>query len=105
MTKPSASKSHVLYRKQSHAKPTVVRGDGIYLWDSKGKRYIDASGGAVVVNIGHGVAAVADAVRDQIASVAYAHATMFTNEAVEELANLLAAKLPIPDARLFFMTS
>jgi len=99
------TKSHVFYRKQSHPKPTVVRGDGIYLWDSTGKRYIDASGGAVVVNVGHGVTEIADAVRDQLASVAYAHATMFTNQAVEELAALLAEKMPIPDARLFFMTS
>jgi len=99
------AKSAVFYRKHNHHKPTVVRGEGIYLWDSEGKRYIDASGGAVVVNVGHGNNDIANAVRDQIANVAYAHGTMFTSSAVEELASMLAAKLPIPDARLFFMTS
>lgn len=99
------TKSHVFYRKQGHPHPQVVRGEGIYLWDSDGKRYIDASGGAVVVNVGHGVSEIADAVRDQIADVAYAHATMFTSPALETLADRLAQRLPIPDARLFFMTS
>jgi len=97
--------SHVFHRKIGHHKPIVSHGQGIYLWDTDGKRYIDASGGAVVVNVGHGVAEIADAVHDQLANVAFAHATMFTNQAVEELAELLAEKLPVPDARLFFMTS
>lgn len=100
-----SKKSHVFYRKQTHVHPQVVRGEGIYLWDADGKRYIDASGGAVVVNVGHGVTEIADAVRAQIADVAYAHATMFTSPALELLADRLAARLPVPDARLFFMTS
>src|SRR5574341_1115618 len=97
--------SHVFYRKQKRSKPTVSHGEGIYLWDTDGKRYIDASGGAVVVNVGHGVGEIADAIREQAASVAYAHATMFTSPVLEELADRLAEKLPLPDARLFFMAS
>lgn len=97
--------SHVFYRKQDHHKPIISHGEGVYLWDTDGKRYIDASGGPVVVNVGHGVEEIADAVREQLAQVAYAHATMFTSRALEELADRLAAYLPLPDARLFFMTS
>src|SRR5574341_728307 len=97
--------SHVFYRKHHHPKPRISHGDGIYLWDTDGKRYIDASGGAVVVNVGHGVGEIADAIREQAASVAYAHATMFTSPVLEELADRLAEKLPLPDARLFFMAS
>jgi adenosylmethionine-8-amino-7-oxononanoate aminotransferase len=95
--------SHVFHRKHKHAKPVVSHGQGIYLWDTTGKRYIDASGGAVVVNVGHGVAEIADAIREQAAQVAYAHATMFTSQALEELADRLATHMPMPDARLFFL--
>lgn len=97
--------SSVFYRKQGRAKPVISHGEGIYLWDVDGKRYIDASGGAVVVNLGHGLDAIADAMRDQAARVAYAHATMFTSAPLEEFAARLAKRIPMPDARLFFLTS
>ncbi|MBS1253677.1 MAG: Putrescine--pyruvate aminotransferase [Anaerolineales bacterium] len=97
--------SHVLYRKQKHPKPTISHGEGVYLWDTAGKRYIDASGGAVVVNVGHGVQEIADAIGEQAAQVGFAHGTMFTSRPLEELADHLAERLPIPDARMFFMTS
>jgi adenosylmethionine-8-amino-7-oxononanoate aminotransferase len=98
-------RSSVFYRKQGRAKPVISHGEGIYLWDVDGKRYIDASGGAVVVNVGHGIDSIADAMRDQAARVAYAHATMFTSAPLEELAARLAEHIPMPDARLFFLTS
>jgi adenosylmethionine-8-amino-7-oxononanoate aminotransferase len=97
--------SHVFYRKFKHPHPTISHGEGIYLWDTDGKRYIDASGGAVVVNVGHGIKAIAGAMGEQAASVAFAHATMFTSDVLEQLANELAEVTPIPDARLFFMCS
>lgn len=106
MSTPNANPgSHVFYRKHKHAKPTIVRGEGIYLWDDAGRQYTDASGGAVVVNVGHGVSTIAAAMGQQAARVAYAHATMFTTGPVEELAGRLAAYLPVDDARLFFLTS
>ena len=97
--------SSVFYRKHAHHKPTVARGEGVYLYDSDGKQYIDASGGAVVVNVGHGVKEIAEAMGQQAALVGYAHATMFTSEATERLAHRLAEKLPMDDPRLFFLTS
>ncbi len=97
--------SHVFYRKHKSPKPIVSHGEGIYLWDTDGKRYIDASGGAVVVNVGHGVRQIAEAIGEQAARVGYAHATMFTSAALEELSTRLAALLPLPDARIFYLTS
>lgn len=97
--------SHVFHRKHKFTKPTVSHGEGIYLWDTDGKRYIDASGGAVVVNVGHGVKEIADAISKQAAEVAYAHASMFTSPILEEHAERLAAYLPIDDPRLFYMSS
>jgi hypothetical protein len=101
----SPEQSSVFYRKHKFQKPVISHGEGIYLWDTDGKRYIDASGGAIVVNVGHGIGEIAQAMADQAAQVAYAHATMFTSQPVEELATRLAAHLPLPDARLFFTSS
>lgn len=97
--------SHVLYRAHRRKKPVISHGKGIYLWDTDGKQYIDASGGAVVVNVGHGITEIADAIRNQAADVAYVHATMFTNQALEDLSDQLASRIPLPDARMFYLSS
>jgi adenosylmethionine-8-amino-7-oxononanoate aminotransferase len=97
--------SHVFYRRLDHAHPTAERGEGIYLYDTNGKRYLDASGGAVVVNIGHGVAEVVQAMAEQAGRVAYAHGTMFTTQALEEYASALAEIVPLSHPRFFFLTS
>lgn len=70
--------------------PMVDRGDGIYLWDTEGRRYIDASSGPIAVNIGHGNARVAQAAQAQMARVAYASHAFFENEANLALAALIA---------------
>jgi adenosylmethionine-8-amino-7-oxononanoate aminotransferase len=97
--------SHVVYRHMAHAHPLAVRGEGVYLWDTDGKRYIDGSGGAAVANIGHGVAEVAQAMAEQAANVAYVHGTMFTTDALETHSERLAALVPMPGPRFYYMTS
>ena len=96
---------HVFYRRATHPHPMVERGEGVYLYDTEGRRYLDASGGAIVVNIGHGVREVAEAMAEQSAQVAYAHATMFTSRPLEEYAEALADVIPLPDVRFFFLSS
>jgi adenosylmethionine-8-amino-7-oxononanoate aminotransferase len=86
--------SHVFYRRLSRDYRRVVRGDGCYLYDDLGKRYLDGSGGAYVVNVGHGVTEIAEAMACQAASVAYVNGTAFTNDAVEELADEIARLSP-----------
>jgi adenosylmethionine-8-amino-7-oxononanoate aminotransferase len=86
--------SHVFYRKLSREYPRIVRGDGCYLYDEQGRRYLDGSGGAYVVNVGHGVSEIAEALACQAARVAYVSGTTFTNDAVEELANEVAQLCP-----------
>jgi len=83
----------------------VERGSGVYLYDTAGRRYLDGSGGAIVVNIGHGVREVADAMAQQAAQVAYAHPTMFTSRPAEAYAEALAKVVPLPAARFFFLCS
>lgn len=85
--------------------PTAVRGSGVFIVDSQGKRYLDASGGAVVVNLGHGRPEIAEAVAAQLKAGYYFHPTMFTTGPVEELAARLAGHAPEGISRFYFMTS
>ena len=100
-----ARHSYVVYRRMAHPHPLIERGEGVYLWDTEGRRYIDGSGGAAVVNIGHGVAEVVQAMAEQAASAAYVHGTMFTTDALETHSEQLAALVPMPDPRFYYMTS
>jgi hypothetical protein len=86
--------SHVFYRKLTRDFPLMVRGDGCWLEDEHGRRYLDASGGAFVANLGHGVSEIADAMAAQARRVAYVTGAWCTNEAVEAFARALAARLP-----------
>jgi adenosylmethionine-8-amino-7-oxononanoate aminotransferase len=95
----------VFYRKLDRPLPSIVSARGVWLTDEDGKRYLDASGGAMVVNAGHGVAQVADAIGRQAATVAYVNGTAFTNEPVEALAGLLAEKAPPGLDRVYFLSS
>jgi len=96
---------HVFYRRMAHEYPLIERGEGIYLYDSAGRRYIDASGGPLVANVGHGVASIAAAMGAQAARVAYVHGNLFTSPALESYSRRLAAKVPLPDPRFFYLSS
>ncbi len=96
---------HVLYRRAGHPRPMVEQADGVYLYDTEGRRYLDASGGAIVVNVGHGVREIADAMAQQATQMAYAHPTMFTSRPMEAYAEALAAVTPLPDVRFFPLSS
>jgi len=97
--------SRVFYRKLNVALPRIVRGQGVYLFDDRGKRYLDACGGAMVCNIGHGVPEIADALAEQARKVSYVNGTAFTNDPVEQLAELLASKTPAGVDRSYFLCS
>ena len=96
---------HVFYRRAGRLHPVAERGEGVYLYDAGGKRYMDASGGAIVVNVGHGVREIAEAMAQQAAQMAYAHPTMFTSHPLEAYAEALAEVTPLPDVRFFPMSS
>ena len=94
MTSHRYPESHVFYRKLSRQYPRIVRGDGCYLYDDQGRRYLDGSGGAYVVNVGHGVSEIAEALACQAGTLAYVTGTAFTHDAVEELATEIARLCP-----------
>src|SRR6266508_4369086 len=91
--------SHVFGR--GSGLPRVARARGCEVWDTDGRRYLDAAGGAVVVGIGHGDASVVAAIRAQATEAAYVHGTMFTSDALEAYAEELAAVVPVDDARVY----
>ncbi|MGH7494556.1 MAG: aspartate aminotransferase family protein [bacterium] len=96
---------HVLYRKLRYSFPRMVRGEGIFLFDEDGKRYIDASGGAMVSNLGHGNLDIVNAIRTQAATLDYVSGIQFTHDAVEELARALCEVAPEGLDKAFFLSS
>jgi hypothetical protein len=81
--------NHVFHRSARGEPPVAVRGEGVYLVDSAGRRYLDASGGAAVSCLGHGHRAVIDAIKRQAEALAYAHTAFFSSEPAEALADWL----------------
>lgn len=105
MTNYAFPTGNVFYRKLGQERPMIAYGKGIYLYDQQGKRYLDGTGGPFVVNVGHGRTEVIEAMRRQLSSVAYVHATMFTSEATEVYADELAKIANMPDPRFYFLSS
>lgn len=97
--------SAVFHRVLDRQLPTATRSEGVWIETDDGRRYLDASGGAVVVNVGHGRREIAEAVGRQLQSLSYVHPTMFTSSALEELAAALAAHTPAGLDRFYFMSS
>src|SRR5260221_4740713 len=89
-TTPRGGCIQVFYQgKAALRRPTVARAEGIYMWDTAGRRYIDASSGPVVSNIGHGNKRVLAAMIEQAEKVAFASRAVFENEPNAKLADLI----------------
>src|ERR1700675_2354340 len=93
--------THVFPRVLSRSLPTAVAAEGVWITDADGKRYLDGAGGAIVVNVGHGVREVIDAVTAQLNKTQYVHGTAFTTEVLELYAEEIAAVLPMDGARIY----
>jgi adenosylmethionine-8-amino-7-oxononanoate aminotransferase len=100
----SGGASHVLHRSLRQRFPTAVRGEGVYLVDSAGNRYLDASSGAAVSCLGHGHPAVLAAMHKQLDALEYAHTSFFTTEAAEALADELIAHAPGDVSHVYFVS-
>lgn len=70
-----------------HTYPVIESGKGVFLFDQEGKDYLDASSGAVTVNIGHGVDELKEAMIKQAEKVSFVYRSQFTSDAAENLAN------------------
>ena len=81
-----SSYSAILRRSFRKAFPPAVRGEGVYLWDARGKQYLDFCGSAAVNFIGHGVAEIAAAMASQAKQLEFVHSSQFTTPVAEEYA-------------------
>lgn len=104
ITIPGSGSTHVFHRYPKVALPVAVGGEGPYIIDSTGKRYLDASSGAAVSSLGHGDQRVTQAIKDQLDKLAFAHTSFFTSSVAEELADMLAESAPGNLERTYFLT-
>ena len=85
---------HVFHRSTVSRPPVAVQGDGIFLIDALGRRFVDACGGAAVSCLGHGHPAVIAAMTEQATRLEYIHTGFFTTDSAEELAASIAEMCP-----------
>ncbi|WP_164215878.1 aspartate aminotransferase family protein [Virgibacillus sp. YIM 98842] len=85
--------------------PVVTHGKGIYLYDTKGKEYIDGSSGAVTASIGHSVKEITEAMKEQADKVSFVYRSQFSTEAAEKLAKKLKELSPGELNWSFFVNS
>jgi adenosylmethionine-8-amino-7-oxononanoate aminotransferase len=81
--------------------PIAVEAFGSTIRDASGREYLDAAGGAIVVNVGHGRSEIAAAMADQAGRLAYAHGSAFTTEPLEAYAREVAPHLPVDGPALY----
>lgn len=84
-----SARSAVFRRSFRKTFPSAVRGEGVYLWDTEGKRYLDLSGSAAVNLIGHGVPEITAAMMEQARQLEFVHTSQFTTPVAEEYAREL----------------
>ena len=92
----------VFHRNPKHDYPVAVGGDGPYVIDKNGKRYLDASSGAAVSCLGHSDHEVIAAIKKQLDQLAFIHSSFFTNEPMEQLASELIENAPAGIERVYF---
>ncbi|MFD2179293.1 aspartate aminotransferase family protein [Veronia pacifica] len=96
--------THILHRHCRESLPTVDTGEGVYLIDTKGKRYLDACGGAAVSCLGHNHPDVISAIQRQAERIPFAHTGFFTSQPAEQLADKLIELSPASLSHAYFVS-
>jgi adenosylmethionine-8-amino-7-oxononanoate aminotransferase len=91
----------IFHRSAMPDPPVAVRAEGSTIWDADGRAYLDAAGGAIVVNVGHGRREIAAAMAEQAGRLAYAHGSAFTSEPLERYAASVGRHLPLDGAVVY----
>ncbi len=94
---------HSVYEEGGHV-PVIVRGEGAYIFDDGGKRYLDGLSGLFTVQVGHGRTELADAAAKQMAELAFFPLWSYAHPKAIELAERLASYAPGDLDRVFFTT-
>jgi adenosylmethionine-8-amino-7-oxononanoate aminotransferase len=96
--------TYIFHRQPATELPYAVKGDGPYIFDQTGKRYLDASGGAAVSCLGYSHPRIIEAIRQQLDRIAFAHTAFFTSEPAESLAEFLVSKAPEGIGKVCFVS-
>lgn len=96
--------TRVFHRNPRESYAVAVRGEGAYIHDAAGKRYLDASGGAAVSCLGHSDASVIRAIQEQLAKLPFAHTSFFSNVPMEKLAEELIRRAPAGFDKVYFVS-
>src|SRR5256885_3341815 len=83
---------------------TLVRGEGLHVWDDAGRRYLDCFGGVLTVSVGHCHPEITEAIVRQVQTLVHT-STLYANPVLSDLAEALAQVLPGNLGRLFFSNS
>jgi len=106
----NAARNHLWMHFTEHARwaqkdvPVIVRGEGAYIYDEAGRRYLDGLSGLYVNQVGHGRTELADAAAAQARELAYHPIWSYAHPRAIELAERLAAAAPGDINRVFFTT-
>ena len=95
---------NVFYRDRNKIYPLIEKGEGIYLYAKDGKRYIDATGGPMVVSIGHGVDEIIDAMVEQAKKVCFAYTGTFSTAPQLDLARKVIEYAPKGMSHVYFVS-
>ena len=99
-------RTHVLPLEFGRPMPVVARGEGVWIEDTSGRRYLDAmSGGSMAATLGHGRRDIVAAARAQAETLGFVHNERLTNPAQEQLADELVDVAPEGFARVRFTVS
>src|SRR5690349_9906914 len=94
---------HIFHRVIKAHWQKISHGEGVYLYDTDGRSYIDACAGVHVVSIGHGVPEIADAMHAQASKVTFTYSRFLTDAQID-LADNIAARAPAGLSRVFFVS-
>jgi hypothetical protein len=98
------SSEYILQRDLKANLPIAVKGEGIYIYDKNGKKYLDGSSGAAVSCLGHNNKRVKEAIIKQLTNLPYAHTSFFTSEPAEELAKMIIDRAPENMGKIYFLS-
>lgn len=104
MSNGKAPQNNVFYRNQNWGYPKIVKGEGIYLYDDKGKAYIDACSGSAVANIGHGNKEVAERAKELMEAVSFTHLSRWTVDSIEQAAEKVCSWAPATLNHVYFVS-
>ncbi|MDQ0245366.1 adenosylmethionine-8-amino-7-oxononanoate aminotransferase [Bacillus fengqiuensis] len=97
-------KDYVFHRDLKKEYPIITHGEGVYLIDEGGKKYLDACSGAVAANLGHGIASIGEAMAEQAKKAAFVHTMRFETKALHELAEKIGEIAPERLNKVYFTT-